>query len=157
MSTLPRPILPSLLLAFVNLAFFSAGCEPAYKPELPTIPMRIGSKSYNLEVADTSRSREKGLMRRDSIPEDHGMIFVFDNQEVRGFWMKNTRFALDILFVDSAGVVVSIKQMKPYDMQSTSSDLPAQYAIELIKGQAEAAGVKVGAKLTLPAGLKSKD
>ena len=89
-------------------------------------------------------------MFRDSMPADHGMIFVFDDVEVRGFWMKNTRIPLDIIYVGPDKVVVSIKQMEPFDLRNTSSDKPAQYAIELNKGQAAAAGLRVGDKLTIP-------
>jgi uncharacterized membrane protein (UPF0127 family) len=96
-------------------------------------------------------------MRRDTLAKDHGMIFVFDSEEPRGFWMKNCRFPLDILFLDAGGKIVSIKQMKAYDLSSTPSDGPAQYAIELNEGAAEAAGVKAGMTLKLPKGLSSKD
>ena len=70
--------------------------------------------------------------------------------------MKNTRFPLDIIYVSSAGVVVSIKQMQAYDLKVTPSDGPAQYAIELNLGAAAAAGVKVGDRLVIPAEAKAK-
>jgi uncharacterized membrane protein (UPF0127 family) len=143
-----------LLLAFLALL---VGCEPKSVSGLATVPMEIGSKTFTLEVADRTDSRTYGLMRRDSMPADHGMIFVFDKEEPRGFWMKNTRIPLDIIFIDAGGKVVSVKQMKPYDLTSTPSDGPAQYAIELNQGAAEAAGVKAGMTLKLPPGLSSKD
>jgi uncharacterized membrane protein (UPF0127 family) len=133
------------------------GCEPKAVGGLATVPMEIGNKTFTLEVADRTDSRTYGLMRRDSMPADHGMIFVFDKEEQRGFWMKNCRIPLDIIFLDAGGKVVSVKQMKPYDLSSTPSDGPAQYAIELNKGAAEGAGVKAGMTLKIPAGLSSKD
>ena len=151
---MPRVFAPLLLVVLLALL---GGCEPKSVSGLATVPMEIGSKTFTLEVADRTESRTYGLMRRDSMPADHGMIFVFDKDEQRGFWMKNTRIPLDIIFVDSAGKVVSVKQMKPYDLSSTPSDGPAQYAIELNKGAAEAAGVKAGMTLKLPSGLSSKD
>jgi uncharacterized membrane protein (UPF0127 family) len=96
-------------------------------------------------------------MRRDSMPADHGMIFVFGEEEPRGFWMRNTRIPLDIVFIDHTGKVVSVKQMKAFDLNTTPSDGPAQYAIELNLGAASAAGVTPGMNLTLPPGLSSKD
>jgi uncharacterized membrane protein (UPF0127 family) len=84
------------------------------------------------------------------MPADHGMIFVFPDTEPRSFWMKDTRIPLDILYLDPDGVVVSIRQMKPYDLSGVHSDKPAKYAIELNKGAAERAGVKVGDKLEIP-------
>jgi uncharacterized membrane protein (UPF0127 family) len=78
------------------------------------------------------------------------MIFVFDDAEVRGFWMKNTRIPLDIIYVAPDGVIVAIKPLEPFDLRSTSSDRPAQYAIELNRGMAAASGIKVGDRLSIP-------
>jgi uncharacterized membrane protein (UPF0127 family) len=122
-----------------------------------TVPMKIGEKTFRLEVADTDALRQKGLMRRDSMPKDHGMIFVFTDEAPRGFWMKNTRIALDIVYVDAKGKVVSIKQMKPFDVTTVPSDGPAQYAIELNQGTAADVGIKAGDALELPKGLKARD
>jgi uncharacterized membrane protein (UPF0127 family) len=96
-------------------------------------------------------------MRRDTMPADHGMLFVFNREAPLSCWMKNTRIPLDIIYLDAAGRVVSVKQMKAFDLNSTPSDSPAQYAIELNKGAAESAGVKAGMTLKLPGGLKAKD
>ena len=90
-------------------------------------------------------------MQRDSMRADHGMIFVFDRSEVLSFYMKNTRFAIDIAFLDEAGRIVSIKQMKPYDLTPVSSDAPAKYAIELNVGATSSAGIHVGDVLKIPA------
>jgi uncharacterized membrane protein (UPF0127 family) len=147
-------ISPPLLLVALALL---GGCEPKSVSGLATVPMEIGNKTFTLEVADRTDSRTYGLMRRDSMPADHGMIFVFDKEEPRGFWMQNTRIPLDIIFLDSGGRVVSVKQMKPYDLSSTPSDGPAQYAIELNKDAAGSAGVKAGMTLKIPPGLSSKD
>src|SRR5207253_237768 len=113
--------------------------------------MKIGTKTFVLEVAQSEPQQQKGLMKRDSLPEDHGMLFVFSDEKPRAFWMKNVRFPLDIVFLDAKGKVVSIRQMEAYDETETWSDAPAQYAIELNKNAATAAGVKIGDQLTLPA------
>jgi uncharacterized membrane protein (UPF0127 family) len=112
--------------------------------------MTIGQKTFTLEVADTEETRERGLMFRQSMPADHGMIFVFEEERPLNFWMKNTAIPLDIIFVSAGGKVVSIHQMKPYDTSTTSSDGPAKYAIELNQGAAKGAGVNVGDKLVIP-------
>ncbi len=84
------------------------------------------------------------------MPGDHGMLFVFPHESVVNFWMKNTRFPLDILYLDHADKVVSIHQMKPYDLTPISSDFPAQYAIELNLGAVGSAAVHVGDVVSLP-------
>jgi hypothetical protein len=117
--------------------------------------MNIGNRPFVIEVARTNDEQETGLMKRDSMPADHGMIFVFSNDEVRFFWMKNTRFPLDILFVNAKGRVVSISQMKAYDLNTTSSIDPARYAIELNDGAAAECGVKKGDVLDIPTAARS--
>lgn len=142
-----------LFPAIVFLALFTSGCQQS-PLGLATVKMSIGQRAYTLEVANTQASEEHGLMERDSMPENHGMIFVFSNERVLEFWMKNTRFPLDILFVDSDGKVVSIKRMEAYDLHTTSSVFPAKYAIELNAGQAQLSGIKVGDQLSIPAAAK---
>jgi uncharacterized membrane protein (UPF0127 family) len=70
--------------------------------------------------------------------------------------MQNTRIPLDIVFVDAAGKVVSIHQMKPHDLKSTRSNGPAKYAIELNAGRAAEAGIESGDQLQIPQGIKAK-
>ena len=149
----------SAMLSFALLAG-GGGCSngsATTTATLPTVPMRIGSKTFTLEIANDAAEREKGLMRRDSMPADHGMIFVFAGDQRLGFWMRNTRIPLDIIYVNANGVVVSVKQMRPYDTSTTYADAPAKYAIELNQGQAAAAGVKVGDQLTLPDAAREPD
>ena len=124
---------------------------------LPTVPMTIGSKTFTLEIANDAAEREKGLMRRDSMPADHGMIFVFPDEQRLVFYMRNTRIPLDIIFVNAGGVVVSIKQMRPYDVSTTYTDAPAKWAIELNQGQAAAAGLKLGDRVTIPHAAREPD
>lgn len=144
-------LLPLFFLLFI------AGCQEQSPDGLPMVDMKIGSRTFVLEVARTDAQQEKGLMKRDSMPADHGMIFPFKEERVLGFWMKDTRFPLDIIFTDSKGRVVTIHPMEAYDENNTSSDFPARYAIELNKGAAKAAGVKVGDVLDIPPPARAKD
>lgn len=134
-------------------ALLAPACEKdkSRKPdETGVVRMRIGGQSFTLEVANTPRTRQHGLMHRDSLPADRGMIFVFPREEHLSFWMRNTKISLDIVYLDKAGRVVSIKQMKPMDESGVPSDGPAKYAIELNEGAAQRAGVKPGDVLTVP-------
>jgi uncharacterized membrane protein (UPF0127 family) len=78
------------------------------------------------------------------------MIFIFPDTQPRSFWMKHTRFPLDIVFADDSAKVVSTHTMKAYDLNNTESDGPAKYAIELLAGQVQSNGVKPGDRLSLP-------
>ena len=140
---------------FISLGLFLmlglAGCaDEAPRPPLRTVSMTIGAKEFTLEVADTDATREHGLMKRDSMPADHGMIFVFDYDAERSFWMKNTRIPLDIIYIESSGKVVSIASMKPYDWTPVPSHGPAKYAVELNQGAAAETGVKPGDVVQIP-------
>ena len=137
-----------------------AGCQPASPSSTPTLPkvtMQIGNKTFSLEVANNEEEREHGLMQRDTMPSDHGMIFVFVQPANFAFYMKNTRIPLDIVFVDSAGGVISIKQMKPYDLTSVYADGQAKWAIELNQGAAASAGLRVGDKLQIPESARAAE
>lgn len=146
----------NLLLAILLVAG-AAGCErgssspqSAAAQSLPTVSMRIGSRTYTLEVAADEETRRHGLMGRAALPPDRGMIFVFPDEAMRGFWMKNTLVPLDILFLDRGGRVVSTHTMRPRSEETTMSGGPAQYAVELNEGQIAASGVKSGYLLEIP-------
>ena len=139
------------LVTTLLLILHGIGCHRSQANSgLATTQMQVGNKTFTLEIAATDATRQRGLMKRDSMAADHGMIFVFAKDQHNGFWMKNTRIPLDIIFIDGNGVVVGIKQMKPYDLNPTNSSKPYRWAVELNKGAADEAGVKVGDQLTIP-------
>jgi uncharacterized membrane protein (UPF0127 family) len=139
-------------------ALLACGCATQSQGQrgLPTVSMRIGSRTFELEIARTQDQLETGLMNRDAMPADHGMIFVFDSDQLLHFWMKDTRFPLDVVFVNSGGEVVSVRQMAAYDTKTdTTSEGLAEYAIELNLGAAAAAGVLPGDHLDIPAAARA--
>ena len=145
----------------VTAALFAPACErdrsrPATDAaDAGTVRMQIGNQSFTLEVAATPKAQQLGLMHRQSMPADWGMIFVFPEERQLGFWMKNTLIPLDIIYLDRDSKVVSIRQMKPLDETSVPSGAPAMYAIELNEGAAAKAGVKVGDVLEVPPGART--
>lgn len=142
--------IPTLRWGLFPLLFALAGGCSSNSGKLPTIDVPIGSKTFQLEVARTEPERDKGLMERDSMPADHGMLFVFKDEDVLNFWMKNTRFSLDIIYLDHNDKVVSIHQMQKYDLTDVSRDYPARFAIELNLGATNAAGIHVGDVVAIP-------
>ena len=107
----------------------------------------IGGVQITVEIADTQQLRQLGLMNRDSLPENHGMLFVYPDEQLRSFWMRNTRIPLDIAFIDRNLTIVNIEQMEPQTDENTFSVSPAQYALEMDLGWFEANGVGVGDRL----------
>jgi uncharacterized membrane protein (UPF0127 family) len=97
-----------------------------------------------VEIANTREEREKGLMDRTSLPEDRGMLFVFDREQPLSFWMKNTLIPLSIAYIDSQGRIVDIQDMQPLDETPHPSAEPAQYALEVNQGFFADRGIEVG-------------
>lgn len=122
-------------------------------PPLPTTAVRLGNRVFTLEIARTDESRQRGLMHRQSLPPDRGMLFIFDQEAPRGFWMKNVPFPLDLVFLDGQRRVVDVKRLLPLDLRSTYGAKTAQYAIELNAGAAADAGLKIGDTVDLPPDL----
>ena len=116
--------------------------------------VEIGGKRYAVEVADDNEERARGLMFRDELPADHGMLFVHDREEPLAYWMKNTKIPLDILYFDTQRRLVAQQRdvppctlgdgCPPYPSQA-----PARYVLELNAGQAEQLKLQVGDELRL--------
>ena len=142
-------------LVALTLTLASPSCEAEKQTRAEsaaegTVAVKLGAETFKVEVAATDRARQLGLMHRKSMPQDRGMLFVFPEERELSFWMKNTHIPLDIVYADRNGKVVSIKQMRPLDETSVPSDGPSKYAIEVNRGAAARAGVKVGDVISIP-------
>ena len=124
--------------------------------------VELKGKRFSVEIADEAAERERGLMFRDELPAENGMIFIHDELEPQAYWMKNTKIPLDILYFDDALKLVSAQQrVPPCSMGDRCppfpSDGPARYVLELNAGLVEELGVKPGDELKLgPAVPKAK-
>lgn len=143
----------SLVVLLLTMAAHLVGCADQPANDGGVVTMAIGKNTYTLEVAASDASRTKGLMDRDTLPANRGMVFIFGDEQKRSFWMHNVQFPLDVIFLDSSGRIVSIRHMEAMNDTPVSSINPARYAIELNKGAAADAGVRVGDRLQLPAGI----
>lgn len=114
-------------------------------PRPGRIRITVGDSALWVEVAETPETRELGLMFRRELPDDEGMLFVFEYPQQLSFWMKNTYLPLDIAFVSSEGVILNIRAMKPMDdgprYLSAGS---ARYAIETNRGWFKTRGIGPG-------------
>ncbi|NQV74352.1 DUF192 domain-containing protein [bacterium] len=98
-----------------------------------------------IEIADSDSSRTRGLMQRDKLPADSGMLFIFESETQQGFWMANTRLALDLVFIRTDGSVQSIsKYVQPMSLDTVLSDGPAQYVLEVEAGYVDSVGLTEG-------------
>ena len=139
-----------LLAAFCLLSLLAplSGCASS---ELPWV--ELNGRRFQVEVARDDAARARGLMFRDSLPTDHGMLFVFERPEPQAFWMRNTRIPLDILYFDAQRRLVSIAAGVPPcttpQCPSYPSEGPAQYTLELNAGMARKLGTERGDELLL--------
>ena len=101
-----------------------------------------------VEVSDTPESRASGLMFREELAPDEGMLFVLDREQYLSFWMKDTQIPLSIAFMDRTGTILQTEDMTPFDTETLHrSSRPALYALEMNRGWFERNGVKVGDKV----------
>ena len=128
---------------------------------LPTDPMVVITAPHGVtiraELADTVPKRAKGLMFRESLPENHGMLFTFSEEQEWSFWMKNTRISLDIIWIDKTKKIVHVERNVPVCTRTDDSCpnyqpvSPALYVLELAAGTAEALKLQRGVRLKFEA------
>ncbi|MFW3614267.1 DUF192 domain-containing protein [Billgrantia antri] len=148
------------MLPVVGLTMLLAWQSPVWadvSSALPRAPLviHVEDESYRLEVelARTAAERRRGLMDRDHLAEDGGMLFLYDEPQSAqaGFWMYRTRIALDIAFLDAEGIVVAVHTMQPctssnpYDCPVTVAGADYHAALEVNAGYFEARGIEEGA------------
>ncbi|MGD0389457.1 MAG: DUF192 domain-containing protein [Tepidisphaeraceae bacterium] len=139
------------ILAVLFLVLAPAGCgSKSADSSLPVTRMKIGPETFNLEIAASDHDQEVGLMHRDGMDSDHGMIFPLADEKVQTFWNHDVRFNLDLIFLDAGGAVVSLKHLEAYNEKGVSSDVIAKYAIELNAGTVDRIHLKLGDRLEVP-------
>lgn len=105
----------------------------------------IDSTEIWVEIAQDDATRTRGLMFRNEMPDDQGMLFIFPMPQPLSFWMKNTYLPLDIAFITPLGIISDIHQMAPLDtVPRYSSSVPAQFALEVNQGFFARHGIAVG-------------
>lgn len=102
--------------------------------ELPRVKLQVGERRITAEVAADDASRSRGLMFREQLPSDHGMLFVFPEPSQMCFWMKNTVVPLTVAFIDPRGDIVNLADMQPQSLETHCAIAPAQYALEMEQG-----------------------
>lgn len=134
----------------------SAGIEQA-NPILPGVQLQAGMHLIRAEVASDVGTRARGLMFRESLGPNQGMLFVFQERSTQCFWMRNTRIPLSAAFLDDAGQIVNIADMQPLSEQSHCSSKPVRYVLEMEQGWFVRKGIKPGSRLTGPSGMFKAD
>ena len=145
---------------FSFLFFFLLASVPqeagAQEGKKSLLPLTIKGKTTKVEVARTEKEKERGLMFRERMGKDEGMLFVYEREERLSFWMKNTRLPLSIAFIDKGGRIVDIQDMEPFSLETHTSAHPATYALEMNRGWFAGEGIKVGDFVKIPPTVHKK-
>ena len=150
-----------VLIILVIIVIVGCEADPPIKQSVVEIPFRTdGTLSFlhadqtlavkiALEIAADDSSRARGLMQRGSLPDKSGMLFIFDTNEPRSFWMANTPLSLDIIYVNEALEIVKIaKYTKPFSPDHVESGAPAKYVIEVSAGFCDTYGILAADRVT---------
>lgn len=110
-----------------------------------TVTLTLQGHALTVEVADQPDERVRGLMYRDALGADAGMLFVYSDDAERRFWMKDTRIPLSIAYLDADGRIVKIADLQPLNETGVPSGRPARYALEVNQGWFARNGISEGA------------
>jgi uncharacterized protein len=155
-----RPTFGAIFVAAAVLGLFLAilpGSADGRAMILPTdaqpllVDTAAGERRFSIEVADDAGERSRGLMFRETMDDDHGMLFVFEEQRPVGFWMKNTPMPLDLVFITTDGMVAAVLKGEPYSEAVISPGVPVHFVLELKAGTAARNGIEDGSKVRHPA------
>lgn len=124
-------------------------------PNATSSSVTINLQKFNTEIADNEKERQEGLSKRNSLPQDKGMLFIFERKDKYTFWMKDTKIPLDIIFIDDTKIVDMFKNVPPQDGNNNSvlplyqTNVPANYVLEINGGLSDKYGFKVGDTVTI--------
>jgi uncharacterized protein len=134
-----------ILLILIFVAFiFNFGSSEDIKNK--TVYVIINNHKFNVEIADTEIKREQGLMNREHLDENAGMLFVFPKPDIQTFWMKNTHIPLDIIWIENNQIVemTSLEPQRGDNIPEYTPKNKANYVLELNAGLAQRYGFKIG-------------
>lgn len=136
----------SILLRTTFLFLFLSACGVHATP-FPEMELTVGMYRINAEVAASGDAREQGLMFREKMAQNRGMLFVFPDARRECMWMKNTLLPLSVAFLDDQGAIVNIEEMAPQTLSSHCSAKPVRFALEMNAGWFKQRGFGPGTQL----------
>ncbi len=140
---------------FLHLPQSSIAASQAMRLPVDPAPLVVttstGEHAFQIEIADDSSERSAGLMFRETMDDDHGMLFVFEQSRPVSFWMRNTPMPLDLVFIDANGAVRDILPGEPFSETPIGPAAPVKFVLELKRGMADMAGIKPGDAVRHPA------
>ena len=138
----------------LSLSIALLACASIAQAQTKSVQLSAGMHLIQAEVAATEEQREQGLMYREKMPVNAGMLFVFGNPSTQCMWMKNTPLPLSVAFIDASGKIVNIEDMQAHTLDSHCSTrtVPVRYALEMNLGWFRQKNIKPGMSIgNLPA------
>ena len=135
------------IVRFLAVLCIALNSAAASAQQLPRAQLSAGIHLIQAEVADNFVTRMQGLMHRESLGANEGMLFVFDEPGIQCMWMKNTLIPLSVAYLDDEGAIVNIADMKPQTEDSHCAKKPVRFALEMNRGWFASRGLRSGFKL----------
>ncbi|PHV27053.1 hypothetical protein CSQ93_16575 [Janthinobacterium sp. BJB426] len=138
----------------LSLSIALLACASIAQAQTKGVQLSAGMHLILAEVAATEAQREQGLMYREKMEANAGMLFVFGNPSTQCMWMKNTPLPLSVAFIDASGKIVNIEDMQPHTLDShcSTKTVPVRYALEMHLGWFKQKNIKPGMSIgNLPA------
>ncbi|MBD3319364.1 DUF192 domain-containing protein [Candidatus Woesearchaeota archaeon] len=148
-----RMLVPFTILLLIACTTPVAQNNSTLSKENIEADIATGRVTFSVEIARTLEEQARGLMYRETLGENEGMLFVFDDEQERTFWMKNTLIPLDIIFISKENNVVNVETAVPCTSDPCTryhSAGPAQYVLELNGGRALDLGIHSGTRIIIP-------
>jgi len=146
--THPITTLRLLMLSVALLFSLAASAQGTPQTQLPKATLNAGMHLIQVQLAQDFEQRQVGLMWRKEMPQNEGMLFVFEQAGVQCFWMRNTLLPLTAAFVADDGTIVNLVDMKPLSDESHCSKKPVRYVLEMNQGWFAIRNIQAGFKLT---------
>ena len=143
--TLRSTLLGSAFLALAPLSLLLNAA--AAHAQMPRMELTAGMHRIEAEVAANMQHRMQGLMHRQSLPANQGMLFVYPRAERHCMWMRNTLIPLSVAFLDENGRIINIANMQPHSEDNHCASAPARFALEMNQGWFAGKGIRGGQKI----------
>ena len=144
----PRGLAVLLSLIVSLCGYCSSPAHAQLTPASQTVQLGAGMHVITAEVAATDAARSRGLMFRKELAPNHGMLFIFEQDNVQCFWMRNTVLPLSVAFIQDDGVIANIDDMQPMTDTSHCSSAPVRFVLEMEQGWFAKHGLQAGKKIT---------
>lgn len=147
-------LLLRIVFLYILLSLGASSCKKT--PPENKLTINIKDKEAYVELAITEEEHRQGLMFRERLEKDHGMLFIFPEERQVAFWMKNTRIPLSIAFIKEDGWIAQIEDMEPFSLENHISNVKVKYALEMGKGWYKINQISVGDFVQIPTKLMSR-